>query len=134
MASGIGCKPGPGEACSNRVAGKAASVSRHDIVSLRTPRDFRRVLKEGKRKTVGGIVLVAAPAGQGPPRVGLTVSKSIGSAVTRNRVKRRLRHTVRDVQLQPAMDYVIIARQSIVDASYPTLMGWLGRAIEELPE
>lgn len=75
---------------------------------------------------------MAASGNDGPPRVGLTVSKNIGNAVARNRVKRRLRHTVRDVQLQPAMDYVIIARKSIVDASYPTLVGWLSRAHEEL--
>jgi hypothetical protein len=30
------------------------------------------------------------------------------------------------------MDYVIIARKSIVDASHPTLMGWITRALEEL--
>ena len=75
---------------------------------------------------------MAASGNDGPPRVGLTVSKNIGNAVARNRVKRRLRHTVRDVQLQPAMDYVIIARKSILDASYPTLVGWLGRAHDEL--
>lgn len=75
---------------------------------------------------------MAASGNDGPPRVGLTVSKNIGNAVARNRVKRRLRHTVRDVQLQPAMDYVIIARKSIVDASYPTLVGWLNRALEGL--
>jgi hypothetical protein len=32
------------------------------------------------------------------------------------------------------MDYVIIARKSIVDASHPALMGWLNRAVEELSE
>ena len=75
---------------------------------------------------------MAASGTEGPPRVGLTVSKDIGSAVARNRVKRRLRHIVRDVQLQPAMDYVIIARKSIIDASSPTLMGWMTRALEQL--
>jgi ribonuclease P protein component len=75
---------------------------------------------------------VAARGNEGPPRVGLTVSKNIGNAVARNRVKRRLRHTVREVQLQPAMDYVIIARKSLVDASHPTLVGWMSRALEEI--
>ncbi len=75
---------------------------------------------------------MAASGDEGPPRVGLTVSRNIGSAVARNRVKRRLRHTVRAVQLQPAMDYVIIARKSILDASHPTLMGWMTRALEDL--
>ncbi|CAN5803599.1 hypothetical protein BH23ACT4_BH23ACT4_14620 [soil metagenome] len=32
------------------------------------------------------------------------------------------------------MDYVIIARKSIVDASHPTLMGWLARALEEVAQ
>jgi len=77
---------------------------------------------------------VATDGEKGPPRVGLTVSKSIGSAVARNRVKRRLRHIVQDVQLQPAMDYVIIARKSIVDADHSTLLGWLERAVAELPD
>lgn len=76
---------------------------------------------------------MAAGGEEGPPRVGLTVSKSIGSAVARNRVKRRLRHIVRDMQLEPAMDYVIIARKSIVDASHSTLLEWMERAVAELP-
>jgi len=75
---------------------------------------------------------VAAGGTEGPPRVGLTVSKNIGSAVARNRVKRRLRHILRDVQLQPAMDYVIIARKSIIDADHSTLLEWMERAVSEL--
>lgn len=67
----------------------------------------------------------------GPPRFGLVVSKSVGNAVSRNRAKRRLRHTVREAQLQPGMDYVIIARKSVVDVSHATLEGWLSRALVE---
>ncbi|REK19847.1 MAG: ribonuclease P protein component [Actinobacteria bacterium] len=88
-------------------------------------------MREGKRIPVGGIVLVAATGDKGPPRVGLSVSKGIGNAVTRNRAKRRLRHAVREVQLPPDMDYVIIARKSVVDAPYPTIVGWIRRAAEE---
>jgi hypothetical protein len=32
------------------------------------------------------------------------------------------------------MDYVIIARKSIVDADHSTLLGWLERAVAELPD
>jgi ribonuclease P protein component len=58
------------------------------------------------------------------------VSKSTGDAVTRNRIKRRLRHSLRAVQLKPGMDYVIIGNSQVADASHPQLMGWLERALE----
>lgn len=124
----------PGATCSNRVAGKGGSVSLHEVVTLRAPGDFRRVLKEGKRIPIGGIVLVGATGPEGPPRVGLTVSREVGNAVTRNRARRRLRHTLRDLQLQPNMDYVIIARKSMHEAPYATLVGWLRRAVDELAD
>ena len=43
-------------------------------------------------------------------RVGLSVSKHLGNAVTRNRVKRRLRHA--------HQDFVVIARKGVEDLSY----------------
>lgn len=54
--------------------------------------------------------------------------------MTRNRVKRRLRHTVRDVRFQTGMDYVIIARKSAVGVAYPKLIGWIARALTELSD
>jgi ribonuclease P protein component len=66
----------------------------------------------------------------GVSRVGLIVSKSTGNAVTRNRVKRRLRHALRAVQLKPGTDYVIIGTSQVADVPHPKLMGWLERALE----
>jgi len=66
----------------------------------------------------------------GVSRVGLVVSKSAGDAVTRNRIKRRLRHALRTVQLKPGMDYVIIGNGQVADAPHAQLMGWLGRVLE----
>lgn len=132
MASVIGCKPDPGATFSSRAVRRAGNVSLSDVVSLRSPRDFSRVLKRGKRKQIGGIVLISAVGEPGPPRLGLIVSRSVGNAVARNRAKRRLRHTVRDVRFQSGMDYVIIANKSVVEAPYPELIGWLNRALENL--
>jgi ribonuclease P protein component len=67
----------------------------------------------------------------GVSRVGLVVSKSTGNAVTRNRIKRRLRHSLRAVQLKPGTDYVIIGTSQLADVPHPRLMGWLQRAIED---
>ncbi len=134
MASVIECRPDQGATCLNRAARKAASVSLSDVVSLRSPLEFSRVLKKGKRRQVGGIVLIQATGSPGPPRLGLIVSRNVGNAVARNRAKRRLRHTVRDVEFRSGTDYVIIAHKSVVNAPHSELIGWLRRALNELSD
>jgi ribonuclease P protein component len=66
---------------------------------LRDSDAFRRTVSSGRR--AGGAALVVhllddAPGAHDAPRVGLVVSKAVGNAVLRNRVKRKLRHLVRD--------------------------------------
>lgn len=57
----------------------------------------RRGRRSGTRTVVVHLATGAAPAAQDQgPRVGFVVSKAVGNAVTRNRVKRRLRHLVRE--------------------------------------
>ena len=65
---------------------------------LRDSEAFTRTVRSGRR--AGGAALVVHLLADGtrtaPPRVGLVVSKAVGNAVVRNRVKRRLRHAVRE--------------------------------------
>lgn len=75
--------------------------------------------------------MVKCPGLPGLSRVGLVVSKGTGGAVARNRIKRRLRHSLRAVELKPGMDYVIIAQREVADAPQPLLMGWLERSVED---
>lgn len=65
----------------------------------------------------------------GPPRIGLVVSKGDGGAVTRNRIKRRLRHAIAGLQLQPGHDYVIIASRQVNQVAFSDLENWLDRAV-----
>lgn len=59
---------------------------------LTNPDDFRAVVRGGVRSGRGAVV-VHARRTEGPAtRAGFLVTKSVGNAVTRNRVKRRLRH------------------------------------------
>lgn len=67
----------------------------------------------------------------GPPRVGLVVSKGAGKAVTRNRIRRRLRESARAVELRPGTDYVIIGNSQVAEVEWPRLVAWLTRAIGE---
>lgn len=76
-------------------------------------------------------------ADPGPAQVGFTVSKAVGNAATRNRVKRRLRHLTRE-HLQ-ALDglpgraaLVVRALPPAADASYATLDADLGRTLNRV--
>jgi ribonuclease P protein component len=66
----------------------------------------------------------------GPPRLGLVVSRNCGSAVRRNRIKRRLRAAASAVELKPGTDYVIIATSQVADVRFERLTSWLADAIE----
>jgi ribonuclease P protein component len=61
------------------------------------------------------------PNGLSISRFGLSVSKRVGNAVTRNRTKRRLREILRRARLVPGWDIVIIARPSITTVAYDNL-------------
>jgi ribonuclease P protein component len=65
----------------------------------------------------------------GVARVGLTVSSKVGGAVTRNRIKRRLREAVRlELGQLPAVDLVLVARASATTTSVAEFRAWLRRA------
>jgi ribonuclease P protein component len=129
MVSDFGCGRVPAVPPSRRVGTRAGSVSLPEYESLRNPQDFRRVLEVGDRKRSGAILVVSAEGRPGPPRVGLVVSKRSGGAVTRNRIKRRIRHLIAGKQLQPGVDYVIIASREVAETTHPRLEKWLVDAL-----
>lgn len=59
---------------------------------LNTAADFRSTIRRGVRVGRPTLVLHVATTGREGVQVGMVVSKAVGNAVTRNRVKRRLRH------------------------------------------
>ena len=66
-------------------------------------------------------------------RVGLTVSSKVGGSAVRNLVKRRLREAVRqELSSLPAMDLVLVARASAVNASVGDFRAWLRRAADRM--
>jgi ribonuclease P protein component len=75
---------------------------------LRRKADFSAVLKYGRRTGRPSLVLAIRPTGQ-PARAGFIVSKAVGNAVVRNRVKRRLRHLVAPRLADVQADIVIRA-------------------------
>ncbi|MER7420010.1 ribonuclease P protein component [Micromonospora peucetia] len=119
---------------------------------LRRSTDFAAAVRGGRRAGRGAVVvhlsLPTAPDAttatspeparstgteqpSGPARAGFVVSKAVGNAVVRNRVRRRLRHLVRErlTGLPAGSTLVVRALPAAADASYPRLGADLDAAI-----
>ena len=106
------------------------------LATLKKRAEFLRV-RSGRRWSTTAFVLEARSRpqdAQGPvgARFGFTVSKKIGGAVVRNRVRRRLRAlaTALDpAQVRPGYDYVLIARPGAESRAYGDLKADLEHAL-----
>jgi ribonuclease P protein component len=105
---------------------------------LRRREDFSLAVRRGRRATRGSLVVhlvssedVSNPARSPETRAGFVVSKAVGDAVTRNKVKRRLRHLIRDhlADLPAGSDVVVRALPSAATRSYQELEADLSVAI-----
>lgn len=68
----------------------------------------------------------------GAPRIGVTVTKKVGNAVVRNRIRRRIKEAVRvhaADDMAPGNDYVVVARRDVLAAPFNTLKAELARRI-----
>jgi ribonuclease P protein component len=108
---------------------------------LTSSESFRRCVRAGARAGSRTIVLHLDPSGgradgvdPGPARVGFVVSRAVGGAVVRNRVRRRLRHLVRErlAELPVASVAVVRANPAAAGASYDELRQDLGRCLERV--
>lgn len=77
------------------------------------------------------MTVASLPRDHGKVAVGLVAARSIGGAVQRNRVKRRLRHALREVVLAAGADYVVIATPEVGQVEYRELVSWLEDAVKE---
>jgi ribonuclease P protein component len=93
---------------------------------------FRAAVRTGRRSGARTVVVHLAPGGgEGTPRVGFVVSKAVGDAVTRNRVKRRLRHLAREhvASLPDSAVLVVRALPAAATASSAELGADLARCL-----
>ena len=85
------------------------------------PKEYALIYEKGKSWACDLLVMRALPNELTLSRYGISVSKRVGNAVVRNRVKRRLREILRIMPLRPGWDIVFIARPAVVSADYTGL-------------
>ena len=92
-------------------------------VSLKENRVIRRLYAKGKSAVGPAMVLYCRKNGRTESRYGITVSTKLGKAVTRNRVRRRLREIYRlnEDKFFPGYDIVVVARGRAVHSQYADL-------------
>jgi ribonuclease P protein component len=104
---------------------------------------FRDAARRGRRASARTVTVHLRPPSDGgasPVRVGFVVSKAVGGSVVRTRVKRRLRHLVRDrlASLPTGSTLVVRAAPAAAEASSAELARdldrCLARALEPRPE
>ena len=120
---------------------KEPTVSLSRVSTLKRRSEFLRIRK-GARWATPAFVLEAKQredrvrAGATvQPRFGFTVTKQIGKAVDRNRIRRRLKAAVGRVQGHHAkgdFDYVLIARRPALDSAFAELVSDLATALDHV--
>ena len=91
--------------------------------SLNKNHEFRRLYNKGKSAASKYIVVYCRRNGSQENHLGITVSKKVGGAVQRNRVRRRIKEIYRlnEPEITRGYDIVIVARVSSVEATYNEL-------------
>ncbi|KEO53431.1 MULTISPECIES: ribonuclease P protein component [Thalassospira] len=115
---------------------------------LKKRAEFLRVAGTRRKWVTQGLILQGAPRPGIKPdteyagedrlaRVGFTVTKKVGKAVVRNRVRRRLRavadQLMADMAL-PGWDYVVIGRQQTIDRDFEKLVDDMRFALRRIPD
>ena len=132
-ASERACAPAPAAPSFGAAGGRAAGVSPpsgRPFASLRTRSDLRRVRRNGTRRRSGGVTVFVAPGAPGRPRMAFVAGRRVGTAVRRNRAKRRLRAAAARADPAGGRDYIVVAGPSVLVAPFGELVGWLSAAVE----
>jgi ribonuclease P protein component len=102
------------------------------VKRLRASREYRIVREHGRKEASRHFLVFLCKKETGPSRLGLTVSRKIGGAVQRNRVKRMVREFFRTHyhELPSCTDFSVIARKGAAELKY----GQVCRELEFLRE
>ena len=101
---------------------------------LRKREEFLAVRRGEKRRGRFFLLEVLDRGNEDAPRVGFTVTKKVGNAAVRNRIRRRLREAVRvhaAGDMQRGKDYVIVGREELLAAPFAEIKTELSRRLRK---
>ena len=109
-------------------------MRRKPLHSLTKSQDFKSVFNEGVSSSSSFLVIYAKPNELRFSRLGLAVSRKIGNAVIRNRIRRLLREAMRECAKDMAehYDFVIIARKASVEGTLNTFVSNIEKFLQRL--
>jgi len=92
-------------------------------ISLKSSSVFQRLYSKGKSSASHLLVIYCRKTKRNTSRVGITVSKKLGKAVVRNKIRRRIREIYRtnEDKFLPGFDIVVVARKDSPAATYRDL-------------
>lgn len=101
---------------------------------VRKRREFLQIQNAGRRVATRHFLVVYVAASDGPTRLGITVTKKIGNAVVRNRIKRAVRETFRGcaATIARGVSLVVIARDGSSKLGVPATAAELAPAFASL--
>jgi ribonuclease P protein component len=102
---------------------------------LRHRADFLAAARGAKASATGFLLQALNRCEDGPVRVGFTVSRKVGNAVERNRVRRRLKEVVRlarPERMRRGYDYVLIGRRASLELTFRSLSEDFDRALDRV--
>lgn len=98
---------------------------------LVSQREFDHVFKSGRRVKLKGLTILRMDNDLGHPRLGISIGRSFGNAVERNRMKRRLREAFRLSQHELShCDFICVPYRRAMEHSVTELKSILGKASE----
>jgi ribonuclease P protein component len=105
-------------------------------IRIRNTRDYRRIQGRGKKLRTRNLLIIYCPSSLGESRFGVTVSKKVGNAVTRNLVKRWLRESIRRNQARYTasrpLDVVFIASPKAAKSDFTSISDEVNKALNQL--
>jgi ribonuclease P protein component len=112
-----------------QIGGTSVSVER-----LRRRADFLKAATGSKAPAAPFVLQARERGGDTSVRIGFTVSRKVGSAVERNRVRRRLREVVKRsaAQLRPGYDYVVVARRAALQEPFDRMVAAFDAAVRRV--
>ena len=105
------------------------------MLRLRRRQDFLAAAQSLSRAAPGAVVQLRQRQDDAPPRIGFTVTRKLGGAVVRNRIRRRLREAARTGAghcFLPGNDYVIVGRSATKGRPFDKLVTDIISAVDYL--